>query len=111
MFGSLVIPLVRCLSDSSIYTNRSSSGCATASLAYSGFLSRPSDLGRNTFLRDAYLFAAPICTDRASVDAFNFKMTEDRKKPKTMWRITSNNDAGVYLAVFAKPSVIYDACA
>ncbi|KAF8308281.1 alpha/beta-hydrolase [Clavulina sp. PMI_390] len=68
-------------------------GCATASLTYCRMLMRPKDLGKRSILRDAYMFAAPILTDRESVDVFNSKMLEDPEKPKTMWRITSNWDA------------------
>ncbi|KAF8308288.1 alpha/beta-hydrolase [Clavulina sp. PMI_390] len=68
-------------------------GCATASLVYSRMLMRPKDLGEKSVLRDAYMFAAPILADRDSVDAFNSKMLENPKEPRTMWRITSNWDA------------------
>ncbi|KAF8308286.1 alpha/beta-hydrolase [Clavulina sp. PMI_390] len=68
-------------------------GCATASLVYSRMLMRPKDLGEDAILRDAYMFAAPILTDRDSVDVFNSKMLEDPEEPRTMWRITSNWDA------------------
>jgi hypothetical protein len=67
-------------------------GCATASLAYSRLLMHEKDIGKKAVLRDAYLFAAPILTDRPSVDVFNNKMIEKKKEIKTMWRITSNGD-------------------
>jgi len=54
---------------------------------------RHKEMGKKSLLRDAYLFAAPIVSDRQSVEVFNAKMTADRKRPKTMWRITSNGDA------------------
>jgi len=68
-------------------------GCATASLVYSRFLMRHKDMGKRSVLRDAYLFASPIICDPKSVQVFNAKMAEDKKRPKTMWRITSNGDA------------------
>lgn len=67
-------------------------GCATASLVYCRALMRPKDIGKKSNLRDSYLFACPILSDRETVDVFNAKMLEDPKKPKTMWRITSNGD-------------------
>ncbi|KAF8323287.1 alpha/beta-hydrolase [Clavulina sp. PMI_390] len=76
-----------------IWTTGHSLGCATASLVYCRFLMRPKDLGKKSVLRDAYLFACPILSDRDTVDVFNAKMSEDPAKPKTMWRITSNWDA------------------
>jgi len=53
----------------------------------------PEDMGKNTDLRDAYLFAAPIVCDQDSVRVFNKRIFEDPKRPKTMWRITSHGDA------------------
>ncbi|KAF8316060.1 alpha/beta-hydrolase [Clavulina sp. PMI_390] len=87
-------------------------GCATASLVYSRMLMQPWELGDRCILRDAYLFAAPILTDRESVDVFNAKMLEDPKKPRVMWRITSNWDAvatllpdlGNYTSVAVSPN-------
>lgn len=43
-------------------------GCATATLVYSRFLMRDKELGKKTELRNAYLFAAPIVCDPASVE-------------------------------------------
>lgn len=43
-------------------------GCATASLVYCRHLMRPKDLGKKAILRDSYLFACPILTDRETVD-------------------------------------------
>ncbi|KAF8305567.1 alpha/beta-hydrolase [Clavulina sp. PMI_390] len=67
-------------------------GCAIASLVYSRMLMEDDQLGQTAVLRDAYLFAAPVTTDRASVEAFNKKMKEVPDQVKTMWRVTSNGD-------------------
>ncbi|KAF8310018.1 alpha/beta-hydrolase [Clavulina sp. PMI_390] len=67
-------------------------GCAVASLVYSRMLMHDEDLGKTAILRDAYIFAAPITTDRTSVDVFNQKMKNKPDQLKTMWRITSNGD-------------------
>jgi hypothetical protein len=80
---------------------------------------REKDLGKTTSrLRDAYLFAAPILTDRDTVEGnsprpytqpgslflsvgstvFNSKMLSDSDKPRTMWRVTSNGDFGALIS-------------
>jgi len=80
---------------------------------------REKDLGKKTsILRDAYLFAAPIVSDRDTVEGnspcrytqpispylnvgsavFNAKMLGDSDKPRTMWRITSNGDFGALIS-------------
>jgi len=81
---------------------------------------REKEIGKQSVLRDAYLFAAPILSDRESVEgdhlrgrcisvmnicgpdccfraAFNAKMLENPEKPRTMWRVTSNGDFGALL--------------
>ncbi|KAF8323587.1 Alpha/Beta hydrolase protein [Cantharellus anzutake] len=67
-------------------------GCATASLVYTRMVMND-DLPKKIELRNPYLFAAPILCDRPSVESFNGKMFGDSKRIKTMWRITSNDDA------------------
>lgn len=72
-------------------------------------------MGKHSVLRDAYLYACPILSDRETVDVFNAKMMEDRKRPKTMWRITSNGDfvatclpeLGDYTSIAVSPSENY----
>ena len=79
---------------------------------------RGKEIGTRSDLRDAYLFAAPIVSDRDSVEgdhtrfaanirgsdrfllptAFNAKMMEDPAKPRTMWRVTSNGDFGALIS-------------
>lgn len=45
---------------------------------------RHKDMGRHSVLRDAYLYACPILSDRDTVDVFNAKMTEVTQQPKPM---------------------------
>ncbi|KZT37546.1 alpha/beta-hydrolase [Sistotremastrum suecicum HHB10207 ss-3] len=70
-------------------------GCATATLAYSKAIVDDEGLGLKgrVVVRDAYLFAAPICCDVPSVQAFNTRMLKHPDQPKTMWRITNRSDA------------------
>lgn len=73
---------------------------------------RHKDMGKHSVLRDAYLYACPILSDRDTVDVFNAKMMQDPKQPKTMWRITSNGDfvatclpeLGDYTTITVSPS-------
>lgn len=65
-FVSRVVP-INMVFQINVWTTGHSLGCATATLAYSGFLFNPKDIGKKTVLRDAYLFAAPITVDRPSV--------------------------------------------
>lgn len=95
-----------------VWVTGHSLGCATASLVYARFLAREHEIGAHSDLRDAYIFAAPIVSDRESVEGdhaqhltchahltsvrtvFNSKMFTNPDRPKTMWRVTSNGDFG-----------------
>jgi hypothetical protein len=69
--------------------NRSLVGCALASLVYARAIHHPSDLGDSPIvIRDAYLFAAPVCGSRQSAVEFNNIMNEGPRL-KTMWRVTN----------------------
>jgi len=68
-------------------------GCALASLVYARAIDHPSDLGDSPIvIRDAYLFAAPVCGSRQSAVKFNDIMNEGPRL-KTMWRVTNADDA------------------
>lgn len=66
-------------------------GCATATLAYSKAI--VDGFGDRVVVRDAYLFAAPICCDIETLEAFNEVMASHPEQPKTLWRITNREDA------------------
>ncbi|KAF8322358.1 Alpha/Beta hydrolase protein [Cantharellus anzutake] len=68
-------------------------GCGLASLAYARAINSPGDFeGSPVLIRDAYLFAAPVCGDRATSLAFN-TLTAESEYVKTLWRVTNDKDA------------------
>ncbi|KAF8334723.1 uncharacterized protein EI90DRAFT_457582 [Cantharellus anzutake] len=69
-------------------------GCALATLVYARALNSPSDFeGSPIIIRDAYLFAAPVCGDRETSLRFNQIIKQPGEHLKTMWRVTNDGDA------------------
>ncbi|KAG8880849.1 hypothetical protein FRB98_004702 [Tulasnella sp. 332] len=66
-------------------------GTAIASLAYAKALVAK-DLGPYAILRDAYVYATPICADVHSRLFFDSMMQEDPNVPRTLFRVTNRND-------------------
>ncbi|TDL17083.1 alpha/beta-hydrolase [Rickenella mellea] len=76
-----------------LWTTGHSLGCAMASLTYARQINEVHEVGPDTVIRDAYLFAAPIVCDVESVNAFNNRMRHNAQYPRTMWRVTNGRDA------------------
>ncbi|KAG9025556.1 hypothetical protein FRB95_010060 [Tulasnella sp. JGI-2019a] len=67
-------------------------GTALASLTYAKALMGGNDFGPHALLRDAYVFATPVVCDIKSRLFFNYKMSEDKNLPRTLWRVTNRDD-------------------
>lgn len=67
-------------------------GCALATLAYTRVLNSLDFANTPIVIRDAYIFAAPVCGNRDTSEKFN-EVIKQGEYLKTIWRVTNGSDA------------------